>query len=152
MKHYSAIDGSRIIILIVTLILGIISMSRAAETTCKCGIEGAEYRVWYLDSDGDGLGDAFNARIDCNQPVRYVANSLDLDDTNNDLFSGQENSILREWYLDEDGDGFGDPFQVIISKSCPKGYVADATDMDDLDETIWFDENAQGLLSQNKEH
>jgi len=33
---------------------------------------------WYLDSDGDGLGDSLNTVTECSQPENYVFNSSDL--------------------------------------------------------------------------
>jgi hypothetical protein len=134
------------------MILGLISISNAAATVCQCEFEGAEYHVWYLDSDGDGLGDAFNARIGCIQPLRYVNNCLDLDDTSHDNMPISMQGMLQEWFRDYDNDGFGDATQVMISAICPPGFVGDHTDLDDHNETIWFDENAQELLTRNKEH
>jgi hypothetical protein len=153
MKNMSEPQLSRMLMLMLAILLGMISNLRAAEVAgCKCDTDGTEFRIWYLDSDGDGLGDAFNARISCSKPFRYVENSLDLDDTRNDKLNECSKSMLQEWYMDADGDGFGDALHVMISTICPPGYVGDATDLNDNDETIWFDENAQELLTQNKAH
>jgi hypothetical protein len=153
MKNISESRFARILILMLSLILGMISYSHASQpANCKCDVEGTEFRIWYLDSDGDGLGDAFNARISCSKPFRYVDNSLDLDDTQHDRLNECSKDLLQEWYKDQDNDGFGDALQVVISTICPPGYVGDATDLNDNDETIWFDENAQELITQNKAH
>lgn len=141
----------RILILMLSLILGVISYSQALlPVNSGYDEDAAELQIWYLDSDGDGLGDAFNARISAVKPFRYVDNSLDLDDTRHDHAGTNNQGLLQEWYEDRDGDGFGNALMVIIAKVCPSGYVGDATDLDDNNETIWFDENAQELLSQNK--
>lgn len=43
-----------------------------------CGVcDGSGEMTWYIDIDGDGLGDATDAVMDCNQPIGYVANAND---------------------------------------------------------------------------
>lgn len=152
MRHQSESEIARILILVATMILGLISMSKGAEANCKCEIEGAVFHVWYLDNDGDGMGDAFNARIECIQPTGYVDNSFDQDDTTYDNSLDRQQRQIQEWFRDEDGDGFGDPLQVMISAICPPGYVGDFSDPDDSNAKILFHKNAQELLTQNKAH
>jgi len=45
--------------------------------------------VWFEDADGDGFGNGAAPISDCVQPVGYVANSSDCDDTDEDVFPGQ---------------------------------------------------------------
>ncbi|MGA1840282.1 MAG: MopE-related protein [bacterium] len=52
------------------------------------------YSNYYLDSDGDGLGDPNNSLYDCKQPEGYVPNSNDYDDTYFD------DSYYPFWYYD----------------------------------------------------
>jgi len=152
MKQNIALRLERSIIIMITLLIATLtSIVGFGADNCQCEPAGTPYQVWYLDSDGDGLGDAFNARIGCQQPFRYVANSLDNDDTiANKIISSSENEI-SEWYKDADGDGFGDALNVIISVARPQGYVADSTDQDDTNESIWFDDHALTLTEQNKD-
>ncbi|MEZ5480594.1 MAG: putative metal-binding motif-containing protein, partial [Thiolinea sp.] len=44
--------------------------------------------TWYQDNDGDGFGNDAVSLSDCVQPVGYVAQQGDCDDSNSDLFPG----------------------------------------------------------------
>ncbi len=52
-----------------------------------------------------------------------------------------------DWYADDDGDGFGDPGDVLSSCVQPTGYVADASDCDDDDGAVypWAEEVCDGI-------
>ena len=107
--------------------------------------------TWYLDGDGDGYGDPAVDDVDCDQPTGYVDNDDDCDDGDADQFPGADEYCNGEdddcdgtvdeddaidvltWYLDDDGDGYGDPDADDIDCDQPGGYVANATDCDDGD-------------------
>ena len=100
---------------------------------------------WYLDGDGDGLGDPATSVAACSQPAGYVANASDGDPScattkdvcgvcgGNGVPVGACNcagTAPAQWYLDADGDGLGDPATSVASCSQPAGYVANANDTD----------------------
>ncbi len=122
--------------------------------------------TWYHDGDGDGFGTQAPSSIGCpsscaqisacTQPVGYVANNLDCDDSNNLI---TPNTI---WYIDKDHDGYGDatyynpPNGVTDPPSVtgctqPYGYAINYSDCDDTNAlinsgTIWYrDADADGL-------
>jgi len=110
--------------------------------------------TWYADSDGDGYGDASSSRDACSQPTGYVADATDCEDaevtTNpgaDEYCDGHDDDCdgsvdeddamdVAIWYLDYDGDGYGDASASADACSQPYGYVADATDCDDAEATI----------------
>jgi len=52
------------------------------------------------------------------------------------LFYG-ECTAVSTWYADSDGDGFGDPAVSAEACGAPSGHVADATDCDDNDASVY---------------
>ncbi|MBL0034168.1 MAG: putative metal-binding motif-containing protein [Flavobacteriales bacterium] len=50
--------------------------------------------LFYADSDGDGYGDAAISNSACAQPVGHVANDDDCDDSDPNIFPGQNCSVL----------------------------------------------------------
>ena len=116
--------------------------------------------TWYADTDNDGFGDANAPTNACIQPVGYVSNDLDCDDTDFDVkptgtevcngidddCDGQIDEFATDaltWYRDADGDGFGDLNDIEVSCTQPQGYVSDDSDCDDTDasinpNTVWY--------------
>jgi hypothetical protein len=117
--------------------------------------------TWYMDYDGDSYGDASRSTAACDQPSGYVADDSDCDDTDaaikpgaTEVCDGADNdcdgdvddddaSVTGQstWYLDADGDGYGDATDLVVSCFAPSGYVADGTDCDDDDASMWEDCN-----------
>ena len=108
--------------------------------------------TWYADADGDGYGDPAVVAVACYQPSGFLVDATDCDDTDPavspagvEICDGLDNDCDAQiddadasvmgtatWYADADGDGFGAagyPFDACV---LPTGYVADATDCDDL--------------------
>lgn len=123
--------------------------------------------AWYADADGDGYGDAGVSVESCAAPDAYVSedtdcNDLDIainpesvevcgddEDNNCDGLTDTEDPDAREvsWYVDGDGDGYGDP-DILWGVGCdvPPGLVANDDDCDDSDggispaeSEVWYD-------------
>ncbi len=107
--------------------------------------------LFYVDVDGDGFGEAGVVPVQaCVAPAGYAGNNDDCDDGNGDINPGvaevcdgidnncdgaaDEGYEPSDYYVDADGDGYGDA-AVAVTAACgaPTGYVADATDCDDAD-------------------
>ncbi len=90
---------------------------------------GAMLPVWYLDNDGDGVGDAQFSAASCLAPPGYVARGDDCDDADTAL--GAPTVVLA----DLDGDGWGGAAVVAVCDPPPDAIV-DGGDCDDGDSTI----------------
>jgi hypothetical protein len=101
--------------------------------------------TWYADADGDGHGDASSAKESCVTPVGYVTSSDDCDDTEATSYPGASETcddldndcdgVIDDspvdpttWYVDADGDGYGDPSSSTTSCDAPVGYVSNDDD------------------------
>ncbi|MCR9262920.1 MAG: putative metal-binding motif-containing protein [Flavobacteriaceae bacterium] len=115
-------------------LLGLMFMALTlfVNQSCKKD-EACEEKTWYHDGDTDGEGDSGDTKKACDKPDGYVANANDPDDTNADIFS---NCTMVTYYLDNDGDTFGDPNQSLElcdGVAAPDKYVTDNTDPNDSD-------------------
>jgi hypothetical protein len=93
--------------------------------------EGLTTFTWYQDADGDGKGNLAVTTQNCQQPVGYVGNSSDCDDTD-----PTPNAGATLYYADADNDTFGDAFNGILACTAPAGYVANDLDCNDTDAAI----------------
>lgn len=110
---------------------------------------------WYLDSDADGFGDSGEEVTACDAPSGYLDDSTDCDDDDaavnpdaDELCDGKDNDCdgdideddatdVGTWYLDGDGDGYGDAAVSAVGCDAPSGHVSDDTDCDDTDAAIF---------------
>jgi uncharacterized protein (TIGR03382 family) len=116
----------------------------------------------YADADGDGRGDP-NVPVDgCRTDAAgYAPAPDDCDDTesaawtgNAEVCDGVDNDCdggvdvgavdAPTWYLDTDGDGYGDPAQPVVDCLPPSGTVANADDCDDTRPEVHAPEDCAG--------
>ena len=127
--------------------------------------------VWYQDNDGDGFGNNLDNITSVDQPVGYVDNNLDCNDNDNNIhplsdeicdavdnncnMEVDEDLLETTYYMDSDGDGFGNPGVSITSCSPPAGYVTNSLDCNDTESTAFrdaleicdgLDNNCDGLI------
>ena len=126
------------------------------DNNCEGTVDGSSEVVdgldWFADTDGDGYGDAYTSAYACDAPSGYISDSTDCDDTDlatypgateicdtldNDCDGDVDEGLFYVSYADVDGDGFGDASSTLEDCVTPSGYVADATDCDDADASIY---------------
>jgi hypothetical protein len=74
--------------------------------------------VWYEDSDGDGFGNAIDSLVQCNQPLGYVLNKIDCND------SDPLEKPNQVWFTDADGDEYGTGVKTVSCTRPPNGFIA----------------------------
>ena len=129
--------------------------------------------TWYADADSDGYGDPLVSQTSCTPPTGYVQNSTDCDDTDSavnpassEVCNGIDDNCDGEidenagstWYLDSDGDGYGNPAISQVSCTPPSGYVDNADDCLDESSSInpaatevcnGFDDDCDGQIDES---
>ena len=114
-------------------------------------------RAWYADQDGDGYGDAEGeALVACDAPTETVADATDCDDADaatnpgadelcadeldndcdGDTDDADADAVARDYYLDEDGDGYGLDEETVQGCAVPEGYADEGGDCDDADADV----------------
>ncbi|HNM30908.1 MAG TPA: MopE-related protein [Chitinophagales bacterium] len=153
-----------------------IDICNAFDDNCNGLIdEDATFNVYYLDFDGDNYGDVSIDSTSCITPPGYVNNSLDcndadlyinpdapescngIDDNCNALID--DGLIVYTFYIDADGDTFGNP--LIVIDTCVEavpGYVTNDLDCNDLLASIYpgttevcnaLDDDCNGIIDDN---
>lgn len=124
----------------------------------------------FVDADGDGHGDPLQSTFVCEGTVGVSVLADDCDDTNVDVYPGAievcdnldndcdgqvDDDINIVWYMDADGDGFGNPATLLETCNPPSGYVSNASDCNDQTPLIspfavemcdGFDNNCDGAI------
>ncbi|MBM75838.1 MAG: hypothetical protein CMK59_10595 [Proteobacteria bacterium] len=116
------------------------------DNDCDNAIDEDVTATFYADGDGDGFGNNNISIESCTASEGFVTNGSDCDDGDPNTYPSAEelcderdnncNNNIDEglgenYYLDSDGDGFGDPSQSLLSCSTPQGYSNLNTDCDD---------------------
>lgn len=110
-------------------------------------------RNWYRDRDGDFFGSPLQVVRSAERPDGFVVNQLDCDDDDSTVFpwtkeldDGRDNNcndkvdegfVDTRYYLDNDGDGYGDESNSILARQAPEGYVRDRQDCNDQSATAY---------------
>jgi hypothetical protein len=108
--------------------------------------------AWYPDADGDGWGDDLGALEACEPPHGHVTQGGDCDDTEAEVHPGAEelcnardddcdgvadDGATHDWYLDSDGDGWGDESTWTQACEMPgDGWVEQGGDCDESDPAV----------------
>ena len=124
------------------------------DNDCDESVDEGVSATYYADADADGFGDSASSTAACALPDGYQSNDGDCDDADaairpgvdevcdevdNDCDGGVDEDFaddLTIWFLDSDGDGYGD--ELVFEPACaaPDGYTGEAGDCDDDDATI----------------
>lgn len=125
---------------------------RAAFTIASVAY-GCEPLTLYQDADGDGVGSSdLSTILSCELRAGYSTVDGDCDESRQTTFPGapemcngrddncdgeiDENASYKDYYLDSDGDGFGDGNFAMHDCAPPLGYVDNALDCNDADGSV----------------
>ncbi|MFH1464362.1 MAG: MopE-related protein [Pseudomonadota bacterium] len=121
------------------------------DDDCDGAIDEELLADFWRDADGDGWGGPYTALPACEAPEGYAAQPGDCDDGDPSTHPGAEevcdgvdhdcdgvadDGFVTTWYLDADGDGYGDPATFEEGCDQPSGYVAAGGDCDDTDPAV----------------
>ncbi|MDP2314089.1 MAG: MopE-related protein [Pseudomonadota bacterium] len=130
---------------------GATEVCNGADDDCDGGTDDAEATdatSWYVDTDGDGHGDAATTVLACDLGDGLSDLDDDCDDADATAFPGAPESCddvdddcdgtvdespvdAPAWYTDADADGYGDASASTAACDAPAGMVAAGTDCDD---------------------
>jgi len=127
------------------------------DDNCNLSIdEGLLFSTYYADLDGDGAGNLNNTTFACSLPNGYVTNATDCNDANPNIYPNatelcneQDDNCNLDidegaqsiFFLDSDGDTFGNAFLPTLSCLAPPNYVTNNSDCNDLNNLVYPNAN-----------
>ena len=121
------------------------------DDNCNGQTDEGVLNAYYLDADSDTFGNPSISVQACNAPVGFVSNNLDCNDNNASVnpFSNEicnnnddncngliDESVLNTYFIDNDGDTFGNSTNTMFACSQPIGFVTNGTDCNDNQASI----------------
>ncbi len=124
----------------------------AAETCneldddCDNSVDEGVQSTFFLDSDGDGYGTPDVTTLACSAPSGFTTDATDCNDSTANIHPGAsetcnaldddcdgsvDEGVQTTFFLDSDGDGYGNPSATTLACAPPDGYVSDNTDCND---------------------
>ena len=109
------------------------------------------YATYDRDFDADGYGNPAVTTQACAKPSGYVTNGSDCDDNaasvhpgateicdglDNNCNGSVDENLYGTYYLDADGDGYGNAATSVSACAKPNGYVTNNADCNDASATI----------------
>ena len=138
--------------------------------------DGLTFITYYPDADADTYGDSFSAGNSlCSDPgTGYSTNNLDCNDASAAIHPGaieicnnidddcngtaDDGLTFVVYYVDQDGDGYGNASVFVDACAQPGGYVMDSTDCDDANASVHpgaqeihnngIDDNCNGYIDE----
>ena len=102
--------------------------------------------TFFGDADNDGFGNPAVTTLACSAPPGFVSNDDDCNDAVAEIHPGAietcnlidddcdgeiDEGVQTGYFVDNDGDGYGNPASLIWACSLPPGYVSNSEDCDD---------------------
>ena len=168
----SALSGGDVI----TVTMTASNACQTSNTVSSAGItmNALSVSTFYLDNDADGYGQTSSGVQDCSQPTGYIAQGGDCNDSDSGINPGaieicngmddncngqsEEGLIFLNFYLDNDGDGYGATSSIQSACDVIGGYILSGGDCNDANINInpgatelcsnIIDDDCDGLINE----